>query len=363
MYTHNLSNPADILSGFDPVAAYGDGTTIGNTFVARQYFGGLTAFDSRVQEITPSNTACPSWLLPLSGNLLGTVATNATSNGNIRFFFSDDPGLTASTSSISANCIVHNWSYITTMASVNEGYIISYVIFSLSGNSLYKKTSLSSDSSVSFVFSSSENVASKMIAQHDGYASSTTIMNDIPKMIYWRSNDVIAMLAVDKDTTAVKGSHFLRIKPHWQGFSSSASATSSSGTIINGENFNAIIQINSAYGALVFEGFNMFVSESGTSYANTDGLTNISSAGKLPNVAFSVSSLVKVVTSKLRMSLQPTATPKFICTSDELDNILLSDSSLYAVSTIQLINGNYYLVNGLITDGKHNYNLLLQLSG
>lgn len=362
MYTHNLSDPADIQTCFDPVSGIGDGTAVGHAYYIRQVFGGLTAFDSNVQEITPSNTACPAWLLPLSGNILGTVAVNNASNSFLRFFFSNDPGLTASTSSISANCMIYHWEYSTSLNSINESYILPYVMFALSGTP-YIFTSASAESAGNYMYYSSRNLDSQMLVQHLYSGNTNTTMANFPKILFWKSGEVLSMFAVNKNTSAYMGGGDIYNRPHWEGFASSASATSSSGTIINGQNFNAIVQNSGGGGSLCIEGFNRYTSEHVNAYSSVDGLTYISSAGKLPDIAFSVSSSVKVITTKLRIGLQPSTNPKFIATHSEIDNVLLVNSSLYTIGTIQLLNGIYYYVCGYISDGKNAFRKLLQLSG
>ena len=361
MYTHNLSISSDIQSCFDPVSGIGDGTTVGNAFYLRQVFGGLTAFDSNVREIT-SSTATPSWLRPLSGNILSTIAVNNASNGFIRFYFENDPGLTASTSSISANCIIYHWEFNTGLGTTNEPFFTSYVLFSLSGTS-YISTSVTSNNTNSFNYDLNRNNQNQTFLRHIFSGTSNTTMSNFPKILYWKSYDILMMMGVDKNDSSLQGGGAIYVRPHWQGFASSASATSTSGTIINGQNFNLICQINNSNGGLILEGFNRFTSEENDVYASIDGWTNISSAGKLPTLGFSVSGVVKVITSSLRMGVQPTTNPQFIATSSEIDNVLLVNSSLYTGGSMQLLNGIYYLVNGLVTDGKNTYNLLLQLSG
>lgn len=354
-YLHTLADPSNILSAFDPVAGISDGTTVGITWVLRQTFGALTALDSNIQEITASNTACPSWLVSLSGSLLGTVGmTDQTTNKVVRFFRADDPGLTATTT---ANCIVYEFRSLNTI-SVYSKWGVHWKM-AVSGQGFVAST-LTGNSGAIFDYSFDRS-SSYALWLDNSLGGTTTTMAYIPRIVFWRSSNVIYMQTVRKSDGSCLGAGFISLHPRFGGFS--VSGNSLSGDIVYGNNANIVLGINRSGGIGWLEGITKISTEDRHTIASDYSL--ISSVGKLPNVLFSVSGNLRTIAGKVNIGIQPSTNQFVAVSSESLDNLYIVHSSIAsAVGTIITLNGNYWLIGVIMRDGRFNdFYPVMQLSG
>lgn len=351
-YSHNLSDPSDISSGYDPVAGIPDGSTVGGTFVVRQLFGGLTAFDSNVQEITASNTACPAWLMPLSGNLLGNVAMNQTSSSlYIRWFRADDPGLTAST----PNCFIYYWSKVNSTG-INRNLLLAGMEFAVSGVGI--KVSKTNDSPVDLWRYNTDNSAGVSL-YYSPRTSTTTTMSDWPKAIFWKSNNSIFMVSVRKTDNAFVGGGCISLHPKFSGYTLTGSV---SGNIINGVNTNLVIYLGNAGQQQFLDGFTTEYDSTRNASTRLTEYSLLPSVGKLPNVSLSLSGNLRLISQKFAVAIC-TDNNVITAVSEEIDNVYLISTGIMSSGTIVLYDGKYWLCGGYTYDGIRNNPYLLQLSG
>lgn len=346
-YSHNLSDPSDITTGFDPVL--GLAGTIGMTYVIRQIFGGLTAFDSNMQEVTASNTACPTWLQALSGNLLGTVSQSSTdANIYLRFFRLDDPGLTASP----PNCMMYRWQRLNYTAT-ERNRIWHRMEYAVSGVGV--KTEVTGTGSSDLWRYSFESGRSYSLYHTSNYSSSDP--NVFPKVMYWKSDNANFLMGIDKADNSHRGGGCISFHPNFSGYTLTGSV---SGDIHIGENLNTIFYIGLGGGCGVFDG--------PTTEQRVDKLSKpsevsvISSVGKLPSLSLSLSGQQRIVVSKFAMALQ-TDNNVITAVSEAMDSAYLVHNDVGGSGEIVLYNSNYWLLDGYINDGLRTFDIALQLSG
>lgn len=351
-YSHNMLTPSDIFSGFDPVAGEVDGTTIGITYVVRQIFGGLTAFDSNIQEITASNTACPTWLKSVSGNLLGnTSKTNVSQTDFLRFFRLNDPGLTASV----PNCITYKMKNINSPSN-NRNHLYYLAEFAVSGVGIKSSASANADNSNNSFWRLTTQTNILQSLYHIPFGTTTTTMSNIPSVIFWKSNNSLWMSSVKKTDGTNVGGGCISLHPQFSGYTLTGSV---SGEIKNGTNANIVALLALTTGCVMFDGFTTYIDESSVKPST---VSILSSVQKLPSVALSLSGNLRLISSKLAIAGQPDNNV-LTAVSQEIDNVYLINALIYNNGTIVLYDSKYWLVVGYVHDGNRPYGVILQLSG
>lgn len=333
--SHNLSTITDNLSGFDPVAGETDGTTIGNGWLLWKLFEGLTAFDSTYKKITNASPT-PSFLQGAVGSGFQTEpAKNSNATGNIRFYKTDDPGLSQATPS----CFIHDW--------VDEGSYANLALIRfrhlVSGGTIYAPTNTAYVQTGAGVLNS---------LYYNGWSTTGTVMASIPKVIFWKSSNATAIMAINKSTGAVAGGA-LWFTPNISGYKHNV------GAITQGLHSNVIFLINLNAGTHWIEG--------GTNESEADQsalvskLSPICSAGWLPSSLFTFNSINNLIGGKLRMAVVNNSTYKYV--SDEIEGVLLAHptAAASAIGTILQFNTKYYLHWATISDGRANHRVLLEL--
>ena len=179
--THNLTTVNDVLSGFDPVADEVDGTTIGRTWLVWKISDGFRAFDSNVVLISGSHPDIPDFLRNESGSITDEPAKSATGqHQTVKFYMLNDIGLSGS----SPNAFVYEWG--TSRDVIPNNSLISVAIrHKISGSAAYYPFN---SGSITIDDNGSSGTSTSCMVKWGHAGSTTTDMEDIPKVIFWKSD-------------------------------------------------------------------------------------------------------------------------------------------------------------------------------
>lgn len=327
--THNLATASNNLSGYDPVEGESDGTTIGKNYIVWQIFQGLKAFDSNVEMISGSG-ATPDWLAPASGNMMVAPAKNSnTTHKYVNWYYKNDPGLSGSI----PNVWMYEWGTGTVASNYNKLSVgIKHII---SGSAAYRP--FASGSIVDNTAAGFTSTYTKTVAYLANFTTTTTTMANIPKVIFWKSNNLNSMMAINKADGVYYG-YFNWYTPTYTGYRASLS-----GSFTQGTNMNAIAFTNGDTGNTWVEGFTQ---QYGTSLtAQVNGMSVVTSAGTMPTIKFNMGTDLSLITGKIRIGLGG-ETAYFKAISDEIEGLFYCNVAAVGdlAGTIIFLNSKYYLV-------------------
>ena len=337
---HNLSDVADNLSGFDPVD--GISGTVGRSWILWKIMEGLLAFDSNIKKIT-NTSPTPTFLQGEVGSNLQTepARSRSTTGDSIRFYHANDPGLLESPQ----HAIVYEF-----RVGATSGYGLNLfrVRFVKDGSAVYAP---GSDSDIL----NTGNSTNIYHMYNFGIGSPTfTDMSLIPKVIFWKSANVNAIMAVNKSTSLFAGG-FIWANPAFAGYRNTV------GAITDGVDHRCSVHFNAASGSSFIEAFTQTYAGSPTTVVG--GLSPICLAGQLPTGLFSFNSVSNLIHSYLRIGIKNDASLKSV--SDQLEGIVLANPTAanqsYASVYRYTADSTWYLHFGLINDGRETHKLLLEL--
>lgn len=343
---HNLTIINNSLSGYDPVSGEVDGTTIGRNYIVWQVFQGLKAFDSNVVMVSSSGDT-PSWLAPHSGTIMSTPAKNATTaNQRINWYYKNDLGLSGSI----PNVFVYEWGTTADVANSNSGISVG-IRHIISGSPAYYP--FTSGSIVSSNEAGTGPVENSMYAVSFS-AGTTTIMNAIPNVIFWKSKNANMVMGINKIDGAYRG-YLMWHNPSYIGYMITSS-------LVDGNNFRAVVFNNAANGFTWEEGFTQNYETDLNGSPLPTYLSRLSSAGLMPTMQFTISGSAAPLTSKLNLGL--TYMTEFKAVSEELEGVYLTNSTAYSSSAgtiTQFHNSKYYLACNTLNDGITAHKLLVEI--
>lgn len=340
---HNLSDISDNLSGFDPVAGITSGTVIGRGWLMWKLFTEMANFDANIKMITNSSPT-PTFLQPYAGSsafFTEPAKDRSVSNETIRFYMANDVGLSQSPQ----NAIIYEWKVHPTSST---NYSICYVkIYHLvNGGTLYQP---GGDTDI-FGGASGEIYS---LYQRTNWSTTTTDFNLIHKVIYWKSSNANAIIAIDKITGAYRG-FWMWFNPTFIGYRANI------GVITEGLNHRAVISLNAANGNALLEAFTplySFVANSIPTYLST-----LTSAGRMPSQLLNFNSTNNLIANKIRFAVYTDSTLKSV--SDEIEGVRVTNAGQVAVTSGSIVqyNTQYYIKLNGINDGRDTYIVLLQLN-
>lgn len=332
---HNLTSITDNLSGFDPVNGITDGTTIGNQWIMWKLFEGLSAFDTTIKKITNASPT-PTFLQGSVGSGFQTEpAQNANGTGTLRFYKTNDAGL----SQTPASAIICEWNDGGSYASL----FFNYFRYLIDGGALYSPSTTNTVQN---------GAVSQNSVYYNGWTTTGTVNANVPKVIFWKSSNANCLMAINKNTGAYQGC-LIWFTPVISGYKHTV------GAITQGLHSNFIVSVNVAGGTHYMEGIAQQSEGSSTVIGNS--LSPLCSAGILPSSVFTFSSVNNLIGGKLRFAVNNDSTFKII--SEEIEGVLLVNPSAAsaAVGQISQFNSTYYLNCGNISDGRVTHKILLEL--
>lgn len=342
--THNLSDASNNLSGFNPVAGETDGTTIGRNWLMWKIFDAWRTFDTRITLITASSPT-PTFLQGEVGTIVSEPTKSAsTANQTIRFYMSDDPGLSEST----PTAIVYAMDTTADVAS-NISLFAWRLRFAKSGSTTYAPATggiLGLEDGGITVYNNNNTVGL-------GYSgSTTTTMSQVPSIIFYKSANLFGMFSIRKDTAVIAGGGFF-VKPTWSGY------MNTSGALNEGVNLNLIAWFRNDLGTAYFEGVSNIIA--GAYNTNNGNLNLIQLGGLMPSSTFTVSGVVYLISGVMRVAVVSATLFKVV--SDELEGLIYAHGSALTAGngTISVYNSKYYLNLGTHTDGVNSVRLALEL--
>lgn len=339
--SHNLSTVNDNLSGFNPVAAESDGTTIGKSWLLWKIFEGLSAFDTNIIKITNA-APTPAFLQSEAGTALQTepAKNRATAGDYLRFYMANDVGL----SQTPANAIVYEMKLQIGNASYS---ICAFKLRHIIDGSVVYAPSADSDTFPLSGTSIGQNFYVPL------FATTTTIMSNIPKIFFWKSANANAIMGINKVDGTYSGGG-LWYNPSISGYRHNV------GVITDGVNARLTI-INNPYGggAGYIEPFTQTYQAVVSALAS--GLSPLCSAGSMPTNLFTFSSINNLIAGKLRFGVKHDSQIKLI--TDEIEGIILANPTAVNIGYGQIYswNSKYYMQHSLISDGRETHRLLLEL--
>jgi hypothetical protein len=341
--SHNLATINDNLSGFDPVAGEVDGTTIGKDYVMWQIFDAMRTFDTRIKLITASSPT-PAFLQGVVGSLVSAPAKNtSTTTNTIRFYMSDDPGLSQAT----PNAIVYELAKFT---SATSGYIIFFprVKHLVSGGTLFVPTT---SSWVSELWTANNNTDQACMWMANG--GTTTTMSLIPKIIFWKTSNSFMLMSINKANGVPLGTMGFTYKG-WAGYKHNV------GAITEGLDINGMVGFNGRTFGVAFEGITQTSVQAFNSV--NGGLSIINSSGRLPSNLFTFSGINNVMFGKIWLC-SATDTTFIIQQTSALEGIFTANTIAVSVGagTIYQYNTKYYLVGFNFNDGRDTWRILFEL--
>lgn len=345
--THNLSDPADSLSGFDPVAGESDGTSIGRSWLLWKIFEGFSAFFTNYVKITNASPT-PTFLQGDVGSNLQTEPTKSrnVAGDSIRFYDTNDPGLLEAT----PRATVYTW-----VLNSTGGTGINLIDFQFGYHKSGDALQANPTGADAWLTGTASNVDISMYCPN--MAATTTIMSNIPKIIFWKSSNFYAFMAI------LKGSGLNAGYALWADSSMEYAGYKHNVGAITHDRVNILLGVGISGGGL------MFVESIENDYAasqssQTTGVTNItllSSAGRPPTGLFTFSAIQNVIGSNLRMGYVNGNKIKVV--SDPIEGLLLCSAAAVAGSAglIETYNSKYYLLFGTINDGVVTHKVILEL--
>ncbi len=341
--THNLSDPSDNLSGFDPVEGIVDGTVIGKEWLMWKIFTGMQAFDPHIKIIT-SSTPTPAFLQSEAGVIQSEPVQNATNtNRNLRFYYDNDAGLLQSPQSALI--------YEMTTQSTSTGYLIVFwlrIRFKVDGSTLFTPPS------GSFLWEGwTDNNWAQQVCMWQISSSTTNVMANVPKMIFWKSQNANMIMTISKVDGACRGV-LTWFTPTWTGYKHNV------GAITQGANFSSVAFMNGTGFGGYIEGFSESYEADSDSMVNDLSFTN--SAGRLPTNLFTFGGVNNLVGGNLWVSILNNTDFKAL-TSNAIEGILLANTTAANMNagSIYVYNTKHYLHGGNCYDGRNYYKALYEL--
>lgn len=343
--SHNLATITDNLSGYDPVA--GVTSNFGRDWVMWNIFDAWRTFDPRIKLITGSSPT-PTWLQGIPGSLTSAPAQTAnTTTANIRFYMSDDPGLSNPT----PRCIIYDLKR--TGATTANNLMTIVTRYMVSGGTLYTPpyggTTYWFNETIALSIGNSLyciNTSSNPITVSD--------LNNIPKVIFWKNENTTMLMAISKTTGAYFGYGGFTYKG-WTGYKNGV------GSITEG------IDIMPTYG---FHpgGFTHCYEPISNHFSCDYGIPNtalnwsINTAGILPSSLLTFNSNNNLIAGKVYLQSSRQSELTFM-TTNPLEGIICANSSAVAQSTGQIYkyNNKWYLVGNNMGDGRNTLRILFEL--
>ncbi len=340
---HNLSNLSDNLSGFDPVEGIADGTNIGKEWLMWKIFTGMQAFDPHIKLIT-SSSPTPAFLQSEAGLIQSEPAQSASNiNHNLRFYYDNDAGLSQSPQS----ALIYEMSTQAT----STGYWIVFwmrIRFKVDGSTLFAPSA----SSVLWEGWTDNNWAGQVCMWQTSSAT-TNVMANIPKMIFWKSQNANMIMTISKIDGSCKGV-LTWFTPTWTGYKHNV------GAITQGVNLSSVVFMNGTGFAGYIEGFSESYDADNDAMINDVSFTN--SAGRLPTNLFTFGGVNNLVGGNLWVSVVNNTDFK-VLTSSAIEGILLANTTAANrnAGTIYVYNSKNYLHSGNCYDGRDYYKVLYEL--
>ena len=351
---HNLSDPTDNLSGFDPAAGHSDGETIGSGWVYWKICEAMRAFDSNWKLITASSPT-PTFL---QAEVLGLVAEPAlnfqssTTSGAIRMYRADDPGLAAATPS----------AFIYHFGSASSSYyrygMTMGLYYKVSGGSIataFVGGAGAGNFSTFNAYYASSPQYKPYASNRAGSSTTTTTMANIAKCVFWKSSNCFMITGIDKVDNSYKG-HLALFFPSNAGYRDGIGATT------EGTDLAAVYGFTHD-GTMGVERFSETITYS---YNNVSSLLSpMCSGGIMGSALMNWSSANQLISGKLRFGLYNDTSGHLLkCISDEIEGIRIvntSQSGLAAVGGIQTLSGKYFMTGGYMRDGRVTQRCLYEL--
>ncbi len=339
--SHNLANPLNPLSGFDPVAGKTDGTVVGQSYVLRKIFDALLTFDSNIKEIT-SGSPTPSFLQSGFSSTLPSDAAVArnTADDTVSFYLVNDPGLSETIPSAFVYKIrykgVNNYK---SLYEVNVSHVISG-----SGITPVEKV----------LYPVGDNVNTGIYLKYAATAGTITTMSYYPNIIFWKSSNCLIIQAVQKSTNDYAGALVIFF-PAWNGKDRFSGAISPS-------TFSAAMSVNNGGGQTLYMPIQNIYEAMTDNSAQSTASTILSSCGQLPSQSYIVGGVPNsIITGKLRISAWGNT---FHVVSDEIEGISLVNTSLpntLGPGVINLYGSVAHLTSAQLSDAKYLYRILVPL--
>jgi hypothetical protein len=310
-------------------------------------FEGFTAQFTNFVKIT-NTSPTPTFLQGDVGVNLQTEPTKsrATANDTIRFYDTNDPGLLLAT----PTAIIHEWKQVQT-GSATLNLIDWKLLFHKSGSALFNPFSTGS------IFTPASGNLNQSVYVPASMSSTTTIMNNIPKVIFWKSSNAYFMVSISKTSGTYAGyAGIMTNSLAAVGYKHNVGAV-----IHDGEDLQLSILL-SGIGIQFIEGVEQAYNTNVTVQSQVTEITPISSIGRPPTSQFSFSSVLNVIGGNLRFGFLNTTVLKVV--TDPIEGIFLCSSASVSQSsgTIASYNSKYYLHLETISDGFIAHRKLLQLT-
>lgn len=339
---HNLTVISNNLSGYDGAAGQVDGTTVGKSYVTWKLFQALLAFDSNLKMIT-SSSPTPAFLQAEVGTLIAEpLVSRSNSADTIRFYFANDAGLSATTPS----AVIYTW----TVASGNNVLVMVTVSHKITGGSIWTPASQTITGSAltnNFFFSSTWTIT-------------TTVMNNIPRFIFWKSDNATMIMSIQKSDGAYLGVLTI-FNPSFTGYRTTISA------ITDGTNFrmpvfltgNSISTTSSAQISIIEPFTTYYITGGSNSQPAT--FSTLCSVGTLPTALLTINGVSTLVCGSLKFGFCAPTTIKAI--SSYIDGVVLAHVTAVsgAIGLITPYNSVYYILGCQITDGRDFHRILYHL--
>jgi len=339
----NLTTASDNLSGFDPVDGISDGTAVGKTYVMWKLFDALRTFDDRITLITSESATTLAWMTASSANIQSEpVITRATINDKIRFYMSNDTGLSAS---LPSAVVYEWWIYNSTSYYGNFGVSIGHII---SGSTYV----LDLDRLIANIDNTLINNAFYWLIN----TATTTVMNNIPKAVFWKSSNATALIAISKADNTFRGGYVFGYPDVVSGY------RETTGSLVEGENVQANVSFNFAGGCTFVNHFGATKEGSLTILSST--ISILGSVGYLPTQMLVYSSSNHMMFGKFRFSCVELSGIPEIEVTEELEGLYFTNSTnatLPSFGGIAQYGTNYYISMGNNSDGRITHRLFLDL--
>jgi hypothetical protein len=337
---HNLSSIASNLSGFDPAAEIEEGTPVGRSWLLWKIFEELATFDINIKKITNA-APTPAWLQgEVGANLQTEPSLDRASNGDsIKFYMTNDPGLAKTPPS----AIIYEWRML--MSLIYYGLFTVRVRHLISGGTAYGP-------GADGIIVSGQSTPIAEQAYEPPFPSTTTAMVNIPKIIFWKSNNANLMMAIGKDDASYRG-YLCWLNPSVTGYRHNI------GAVTEGMDARSTIFMNANKGCTFIEPFSE--TYNGSLNSLVTGLSPLNSAGSMPTGLFTFSGRNNLMAGKLRFGILNNSALKLI--SAEIDGIILANPTAanFLAGQIYQYNNNYYLHGNTINDGREDHKVLFLL--
>jgi hypothetical protein len=184
------------------------------------------------------------------------------------------------------------------------------------------------------------------------FGSTTTTMSDIPKIFFWKSANANGVMGINKNDGIYRGGG-IWYNPSISGYRHNV------GVITDGVDARLTVINNLAGGAGYIEAFTQTYQAAATVLAS--GLSPLCSAGSMPTNLFTFSAINNLIAGKLRFGMKHDSQIKLI--TDEIEGIILANPTAVNIGYGQIYswNSKYYMQHSLISDGRENHRILLEL--